>query len=582
MIVIAAYQGFAGETNVSSEDTLAFAPNSKLYDNALLSGMLRNTQLPLVQNSDFEFYQAYLGIPYSINYSLDGVELNSILDAGINLMNFTGSYYKQPNMSTESGLSAIPTIEFISENPSKSSFSGFTHFGNNKLLANIEANYRKNNFFVLTHANYNNHNAYKVPKRVSVLSIDSNNNLLNSEFSGKSVFVKTGIIEDYSELTAEYLHINNSRNIPLNYLESNSEYLKENQYKMNLMNIKYKSKMSSLMSLCGNFYYRDNKRILDSYDDATYSSQQSEKSYRYLTKDQILGFDFGTIIIFPKIGKSAVGAFYKRVQLYEKANYDLKAFDYISEILGVKWSQTIPINDNIVANSNIVYKYINPVYPSNNGLANQSVVEYSLAFNHKLSDNFDYTVSYSKNGAFPYIKYIYSKNTPVLENNFCNIAQVKTEFELFGISFQMNGFYSDFANYFKNSGELKRLSGATSGGGIGIEKQLKYVNIDLSYTYINQLESDELFPKISKNNFYLSLGKEYGIGLKWQIESRIFTCQSIDQNLTKLLNLWVQQRIIDHINVFIYADNILNEYYELYPGYSAQGTNFCFGLNVEI
>jgi hypothetical protein len=581
-LLFAANQIFAAEMTVVPDDTLAFSENSRLYDCAIISGLRQNTQLQLVQNSNFESYYSLFGIPFSINYSLDGVELNSIIDGSINLMNFNGSYYIEPKISSESGINPSPTINIFSANPSKTSFTGFTHFGNNKLLANIEANYRKNNFFILTHANYNNQNAYKVSERMSLISIDSNNRLLNSEFEGKSIFIKTGIIENYSELTAEYLHINNSRNIPQNYTSSVPEYLKENQYKMNLMNIIYKSKLTSTSFFQGNFYYRDNKRILDSYDDATYSSQQSERSYRNITKDQILGFNCGTKIIFPKIGISEMGVFYKRIQLYEKANYGLKAFDYIDEVLGAKWSQSIPISGNINVYTNIIYKYINPVYPGNNGLSNNSLLEYSASINHKLSDNFQYSASYSKNGAFPYIKYIYSKNAPVLENSFCDIAQIKTDFNLFGISIQVNGFYSDFSNYFKNSGELMCLSGATTGGGLIIKKDYKYVNINLSYMYLNQLKTNSLYPKFSKNNFYLSLGKEYDMGLEWQIESRIFNDQSNKFASSNLLNIWVQQRIIDHINVFIYADNILNEYYELYPGYPTQGVNFCFGLNVEI
>jgi hypothetical protein len=582
VLLLAVNQILADDMESVSGDTISFTANSKLYDGALISGLRQNTQLQLLKNSGFESYYSLFGIPYSINFSLDGVELNSILDGGINLMNFNGSYFTKPKIKPSSGFNPVSTIELISDIPQKSGFNAYTHFGNNKLLANLEANYRKNNYFLLAHANYNNHNAYKVSEMANLSSIDSTNRLLNSEFEGKSVFVKTGIIEDYSELIAEYLHINNSRNIPLNYLASDPEYLKENQYKMNMMSIIYKSRMTNNASLRGNFYYRDNKRILDSYDDATYSTQQSDQSYRNLTKEQIIGFDFSTILNYKKMGQSEIGALYKRMQLYEKANYGLKAFEYIPEILGLEWSQFIPIGEKIAVSTKIAYKYINPVYPYNNGLANKSILEYNAEIKQKISENFQYSIFYSKNGAFPYIKYIYSKNAPILENNLCDIGLVKTDFKLFGISIQANAFYTNFSNYFKNLGELMRLSGNTAGGGLIVHKNFRYMNINLSYTYLNQLEPNNLFPQFSKNNFYISLGKEYEMGLKWLIENRIFTEQSAKHNTTKLLDFWVQQKIINHINVFVYADNILNEYYELYPGYPAQGINFCFGINVEI
>ncbi len=573
---------FADEIPNELGDTLSFSKNAKLYNCALISGMGKNTQIQFVQNSGYEFFGALFGIPYTLNYSLDGVELNSIIDGGINLLNFNGSYYNQPKISSLSGFSPISTIELISENPSATGFSAYTHFGNNKLLANIEGNYRKNNFFVLTHLNYNNQNAYKVPVRKSELSIDSNNYLRNSEFEGKSIFVKTGIIEDYSELTAEYLHVNNSRNIPQNYTSTVPEYLKEKQYKTNLMSIIYKSKLTSFASLRGKFYYRDTKRILDSYDDATYSTQQSDRAYRNLTKEQVIGFDISTIMNFSETAQSELGGLYKRMQLYEKADYSLKSFDYVNEILGLKYGQILHFGPRILLNGNFVYKYINPVYPANNGLADKSLFEYNLGIKHKLGDNFEYSVSYSKNGAYPYIKYIYSKNAPVLENNFCDIAQLKTDFKLFNIPIQVNGFYSDFSNYFKSSGELARLTGKTTGAGIALQKQFKFVNLDLSYTYLKQMDWNKLFPKLSENNFYFSLSKEYDIGLKWQIESRILSGIGASTNPTKLFDIWVQQRIIDYINVFGYVNNILNEYYELFPGYPAQGLNFCLGINVEI
>ncbi|MEI6090810.1 MAG: hypothetical protein WCR42_10190 [bacterium] len=581
-LLFAANHIFADETSTISDDTLVFKANSKLYDCALISGLRQNTQLQLIQNNRFELYQSLFGIPYSINYSLDGVELNSMIDGGINLINFNGSYYKSPKISTASGFSPIPTMELTSGIPEKSSFSAFTHFGNTKLLANIEAIYRKNNFFILTHANYNNQNVYKVPERINDLTIDSNNNLLNSEFEGRSIFIKSGIIEDYSELTAEYLHVNNYRNIPLNYTSSVPEYLREKQYKMNLLSIIYKSKLTSNASLRGNFYYCDNKRILDSYDDSSYLTQQTEISYRNLTKEQIIGFDISTKLDLAKIGLSEIGAFFKRMQLYEKANYNMKSYDYVNEILGLKWSQAVPISEKFALNTNIVYKYINPVYPANNGLKHQSLVEYSIAIMHKLGDNFQYSASYSKNGTFPYIKYIYSKNAPVLDNNFCDIAQLNFDLKLFDIPIQLNGFYSGFSNYFKNSGEIARLTGKTIGSGITLQKQTKYVNFNLAYTYLKQLETNTLFPKFPENNFYLSLGKEYSIGLKWQIESRMLIDLAPNQTTAKLLDIWIQQKIIKNINVFFYADNILNEYYELCPGFPAQGFNFCFGFNFEI
>ena len=122
----------------------------------------------------------------------------------------------------------------------------------------------------------------------------------NSASQGYSLFAKLGAgTAETGRLTLSLLHSDNPKNIPTNIYTARPRYWRYTEWRKTVLTLAGEASPAEAVAVKGTLFYETYDNVLNSYDDATFSTQRARYAFQSTYDDHSLGGTLVTGIVSP-------------------------------------------------------------------------------------------------------------------------------------------------------------------------------------------------------------------------------------------------------------------------------------------
>lgn len=549
-----------------------------------------------LQNNLFGFNTNLLGLNLSKSeFFFEGVNLNDNFFGSYDLSNFPRFFVEElsvdkiqnNNYSGAYSLSSSIFSKFTNNNDNrlKLHFHGGDYYGSGALKYN--GNY--NNYYWNTGVAYKNSVGYKYPQTNNVQK-----DLKNSQQEKAAIFAKIGIIDNNSDVSFSYLLIDNEKGIPDNIFTAVHNYfLRESQWKSDLFNFKFDTEINNNFNASGNFYYYKSKQIIDNYDDDKFETQKSSSSFRNINDDYKFGVNFIANMNNKFLKRYTLFLNYERILFKNQSNFGLELKKTETERISLGFNKDIVDADNMNISFNSKYHIFNLIFSdfSRNSLEN-SYFDASVSFTYLNEDELVFNADINYSSKMPEVALLVDSS-----NFFSDVEQsINSELSVkwlpssiiqlsAGIFYSnlIDAVYYSYLLFGNNDSEYydDQIYGITTNCNIN------FMNYKLLIDYKHLISMNKRYYFSPQNQLNFSLSKSYKFGFEWLIyfqfsSERSFANKYESLPSYSLLNLRFSQTIQNKYEAYLRIDNVLEEYFELYPGTPQPGRIFSAGVKINI
>lgn len=447
------------------------------------------------------------------------------------------------------------------------------------------------------------------------LKINEDGNLReNSYFEKKGLKARFDYFLNESDSLFFYIgYIDNEKGVPPHTYEGRPRYWRFTTWRKGTFKISGKKELFDRLELRGSLFYDLYYNVLDSYDDATYSTQTRRYAFHSTYDDYSIGAnllgDYTQNINHLRFGINLKKDIHRSQGDFNKPWETYEAFTYS---LGLENELSPTKNLSFVLGTS--FDYLKPLY-ANGGELRSSIFVFNpligVLFRKNLSK---FHLSFSKKTRFPTLKEFYSeyigRNIPnpdlKEEKSFNYEAGFKQVLSAEG-NVEISLFYSDLTDLIvrkrigksETGSSLYQMQNIARARYVGAEFSFNYIfftgyDVNFSYTYLNakNLSPDRKSDKLEyKPDHKLSLisGFKLPLSLRGIIKSTYISKRYFEDgnrdykplNPFTLVDMKIEKDF-GAFNLYLMLRNVLDTNYESEAGFPGAGREYIAGIRWKI
>ncbi|MHB8929026.1 MAG: TonB-dependent receptor plug domain-containing protein [Melioribacteraceae bacterium] len=483
--------------------------------------------------------------------------------------------------------------------------SGFAKKGSVGLNGTIDK------IFYSLNGTFSKSDGFDLPKTFSAARNENGGERKNSQFENRGGMLKLGVNDLLNfDLVYTLMLIDNEKGIPTDIYTSKPRYWRFNDWKKTVNNLMFGTIVGNDFVIKGNLFYEQFKNVLDSYDDATFTTQTKPYAFRSTYDDHSLGINLTSSVNTRPIGLTRLSFSYRKDVHKEEGNFNQGFKDYEADNFSLAAEQDLQIGSDLCVIAGAGLNLLKPVYANGGALrSSTSIFNGNLGINFSPDEKISIHANLASKSRFPTLKEFYSEtagryvsnqnlNPEQSVNAEAGISYVYNKQNNIGMTF----FYSAIKNLIQEvpvGGGLKQFQNIGKAVFAGLELtadyQLENFKIDFNYTYLSaknrsdnaatdilEYRPEHLLTLIPSYTFEFGLnlggeisytGKEYGVNLD--------TSAFVPMPDYLRLNFRASQKIFKNYALYLRVNNILDKYYESDYGYPQPGREFIFGIKIN-
>jgi len=438
----------------------------------------------------------------------------------------------------------------------------------------------------------------------------------NSYYKKFDLFTKLTWRPHKSHHTAlSFSYVDNEKHIAPDIYAKRPRWWRFPEWKKWVLNLTSSQIITNSLFLKEVLFYDKYDNVLDSYDDAGYSTQTKKYAFHSSYDDYSVGSNLFVTKTLSKNHILTLGVIYKRDVHREQDNRGLPWEEYKMDSYTVGLEHEWSSSQNISLSTGLGLNLLDPIYTNGQTLREDiTTLDGRFGMHCTLSEAWEMTVSIGHKTRFPTLKELYSgqsgKNIP--NPNLNEESSLNMEIGLFrnwggGNRVEFTIFDSEITNLIidkkigvdeggKNQFQLQNIGKARH---TGLEVSatmfpIRDLTLNGSYTFLraqNRSDNRTTNQLAYRPEHLVKLEQEYKLpfGLSFSLEEsyvskRIYfdqtdLLQSLDGYF--LLDLQFRQSLWEHLTFCFSYFNVLDEYYESEYGFPMMGRNFRAGMEVN-
>jgi len=421
--------------------------------------------------------------------------------------------------------------------------------------------------------------------------------------------------KDY-EYAFRYNVWNQEYGIPPSISSTKPKYWRFSEWNKEDYSLMSKVRLSDNLKLKGNVYYDTYFNVLDSYDNASYSTQNTSKAFHSTYDDYTLGVNLLLSLDLQKLGTTDFSFNTKYDNHKEQANFGQTWSVFSAATYSTGLEHKIKITDKATFLLGLLYEYFDP--EEANGGPKKPAID---SFNPQLGLSYDLDTSsqayfkVGKRSRFPTLKELYSDRLGNYRPNPNLKAEDAIRFDLGytktflnGNKIKINLFRSNVSNLidrkvdptgvyqYQNQNVSKVVF-----QGIELDPEINLLNNRLvlspyyHYLYSKNMASD----RVTRNLAYRP-NHHLGLNLDAEVYKKVFVYLNIDYISTQhyenpdVSNMWqkmggytkvnlkIEKKIKDNFSVWLRVENLFDRNYRTEEDFPGAGRTMLVGLRYTL
>ena len=404
--------------------------------------------------------------------------------------------------------------------------------------------------------------------------------------------------------------IDNRFNVPTNARRERPRYWRFPEWKKWVFSASSDHAFGGRFMLRTRWFYDAYQNRLDSYDDATFTTQDRKYAFSSLYDDHSIGsILYPTARLF-SFGETAGVVSVKR-DVHKQKDDDESVFsEFAIETVSAGVQQTVNVSKSLYANLGLDGSLLRPLKAAENPLRESIVLINGQVFiRHQLAKSVALHVSTGRKTRFPTLKELYSERlgrsvaNPDLREERSFNSELGMQWQGRAVSIQMAGFYDqlrdlivsrpvgDGANQMQNIGKA-----VFWGGEVDARMRGARWTVSANYTYLSaenhseDRDSDHLEyrPRHRLNILaQIRVLPRWTLGCEWSATTGQYY-QNADTevweklNRFNLLNLRSELRLIRGVQWYIRANNVFDVFYDSEYGVPMPGRELVSGVKIGL
>lgn len=548
---------------------------------------------------------------------LDGVPIYEPYSGMIDLSNLPVSSIEKITVSK--GMPSLAygansmggTINFVTKSSQEQKISLNMESGSSHNLA-IGTSGGIGNFYYNIHAGYNKSSGYKIPSTNENYRNENGGIRDNSQYENLGGMIKLGFNSLFNfNIAYSLMIIDNQKGVPADVYTKNPRYWRYTEWKKTTNNLMFSRTFGNIIRLKGNLFYDTYKNVLDSYDNATFTTQTMRYAFRSTYDDHSLGLNLISDFDALKLGITRLSFAWKKDVHKEEGNFNEGFSSYEASVMSTGIEQDINLSQRLSAVVGLGYDLLTPIYANEGELReNSSSLNGFMGISFRATEDLSIHINGSKKSRFPTLKEFYSQ-TAGRDLANPNLAIEKSINSELGFAYQANReliingslFYSsinDLINLVFLEGGLRQYQNIGKAEMKGAEIAFRYIGKNiithLAYTYLeakNVSEDREIDILEYRPEHVLSLTADYGFAFGTTIRGElVYTANKygVDSDTREFVkmenvmttNIRISQQLFENYLVYLRANNIFNTYYESEYGFPQAGRELFIGLRMSL
>lgn len=565
------------------------------------------------RNSKNEGYFRLRGIDQrQIGIFFDGIPIVNQYDGMVDLSLY--SLTAASKVSVSKGLSSSlygannlgGSINIITDNVfNNNTINAQLNFGDLSKNIGLKVKQKFGNLYITFVGDYNNFDNFNSSYKLET----ANPTIKNSYSKSYSGFLKVA-----NQLGNTFLHSlsvmygRGEKGIPVNMQTTKPRFWKMPEWNNILTSYGTYTELTNGVLLKTNIYATNSRNVIDSYDDSTYTTQQSKSAFHSIQEY----YKFGGLAIleinWEKFEQTKFAFSLIRDFQNQQANISDPWKEFRSQVLSISAEQNFAFG-NFGGLIGTNYDLLTPLYANSATLRKaEDFLNYQLGLHYTIN-NFNIYSNYSHKSRFPTLKEFYAeviganKPNPDLNSEFADNYELGVRTNLFD---NLNIRTSLYANYVKNLIDITVIKDNTrqfiNVGKVlftGLELELIYTIFDFVIKYgLNYQKSENQTEGASTktmplrpeyiSDFAISRYFDFGLNAEIQLQSyynqKAFNSDKktyFDLPNYNLLNVYLSYKVLKNISMNATFFNIFDELYYSDWGYPQYGFNFNFGVGIN-
>ncbi|KUG26817.1 tonb-dependent receptor [hydrocarbon metagenome] len=548
---------------------------------------------------------------------LDGVPIYEPYSGMIDLSNLPVSSIEKITVSK--GMPSLAygansmggTINFVTKSSQEQKMSLNIESGSSHNLA-IGTSGGIGNFYYNIHAGYTKSSGYEIPSTNENYRNENGGIRDNSQYENLGGMIKLGVNNLYNfSIAYSLMIIDNQKGVPTDVYTKNPRYWRYTEWKKTTNNLMFSRTFGNTVRIKGNLFYDTYKNVLDSHDDATFTTQTMRYAFRSTYDDHSIGLNLISDFDVLKLGITRLSFAWKKDVHKEEGNFNEGFSSYEASVMSTGIEQDINLSKRIFAVVGLGYDLLTPIYANEGELReNSSSLNGFMGISYRATEDLSIHINGSKKSRFPTLKEFYSQ-TAGRDLANPNLEIEKSINSELGFVYQhtseimINGslFYNsidDLINLVFLEGGLRQYQNIGKAEMKGAEIAFRYIgkniSVNLAYTYLdakNVSENRESDILEYRPEHVLSLTADYGFTFGTTIRGElVYTANKygVDSDKREFVkmenvmttNIRISQQLFENYLVYLRANNIFNTYYESEYGFPQAGRELFIGLRMSL
>jgi len=554
-----------------------------------------------------------------ISVFLDGIPISVPFDGIIDLSQLIGDDIESIRIAKCTGSILYGantlggTVNILSGTPNSSNSVKFRLEGSDqtRIFGDVQYENQFKNLSYLTSLTYDKATDFKLPANIDAIQNQEDHRRDNSSYEKKSAKLKVWYhINNTNHIGLNLHYIDNRFHVPPQLNTQRAHYWRFPEWKKYVVSLNSQHLISQKFLLRTVWFYDIYRNVLESFDDATYSTQNEKYAFTSIYNDYSLG-----IFMYPEFRVFSFGITKGLISLKkdthrEKSseNEPYKKYSFATVVFGLE--QYIKFHRLMQASFGINIDYLKPLHAYNLNLRNPlSVLNGHLLFEYKIFTPNNIFLMFGKKSRFPTLKELYSErlgrnipNTDLdVEHSLNAEIGIKSDYQ--NLSFKASLFYNSLENLITNVQlgdniqQLQNIAKAIlKGMELNMQVSLQNSIFDLNYTFLEaknrstNRDTDHLEyrPKHRINGIY---HYNFTHRLYFQCEGNYTRDQYYQHPETTkweklndflLINLKVNYIFSDKLSGYFRTNNLFDKLYFSEFGIPMPGREFILGFRLEV
>lgn len=402
------------------------------------------------------------------------------------------------------------------------------------------------------------------------------------------------------KMGVNFTHIDLERGLPHHESDTRNKYWRFTDWTEGVIDVFYRNNFGKL-TMDSRFFYQYFNNSLRSYDDRTYSTQDSKSAWTSSYDDDAMGGDLhfrlpsGEKLLWKAALRFKHDTHRQQGDIgdeWEEYNIDMFSLPLEGE-----WK---PVNGlTLIYGASLDMMLFN--HPQENKNKNTTAINPQIALLYSLNNQWNLKAATSIKTRFPTMKELFSftSGNPDLEPMRSTGFELGLEYRpVQHVSLSLVGFYNDIKDMINRAGKYDPYINIDKAVFKGIEAGMTWdigttARLDLAYTYLKAEDKSESGQNYIEHRpehkldaaLSLQLPGKFTVQLNTGFVSKQFYYEDDEKmwlDSYTLMDIRVGKRIMDRFELFIAARNLFDVNYYESEGFPREGRMIYGGINIDV